>query len=87
MIRRRLGGHEMLGLALGLEAPEDLHPLAARDRLRQAWVSFLEELVSERPAVVLIEDLHWAEEPLLDLLEAASPRCTRAAARTRHGTP
>ncbi len=71
VIRRRLGRHEMLGLALGLEAPEDLHPLAARDRLRQAWVSFLEELVSERPAVVLVEDLHWAEEPLLDLLEAA----------------
>ena len=69
-VRRRLGQREILGLTLGLEAPSDLHPLAARDRLREACVSFLQELVSGQPAVVLIEDLHWAEEPLLALLEA-----------------
>ena len=69
-VRRRLGERAILGLTLGLEAPADLHPLAARDRLRQAWVAFLEELVAEQPAVVLVEDLHWAEEALLDLLEA-----------------
>ncbi|MDX6454749.1 MAG: hypothetical protein QOD48_856 [Gaiellaceae bacterium] len=69
-VRRRLGEHEILGLTLGLEAPAELHPLAARDRLRQAWVVFLEELVAEQPAVVLVEDLHWADEALLDLLEA-----------------
>ncbi len=70
-VRRRLGGSAILGLTLGLEAPSDLHPLAARDRLRQAWVSFLESLVAEQPAVVLIEDVHWADDALLDLLEAA----------------
>ncbi|MEO5634688.1 adenylate/guanylate cyclase domain-containing protein [Gaiella sp.] len=69
-VRRRLGDRAILGLTLGLEAPTDLHPLAARDRLRQAWVAFLEELVAEQPAVVLVEDLHWADEALLDLLEA-----------------
>ncbi len=69
-IRRRLGRRAILGLTLGLEAPADIHPLAARDRLRQAWVSFLDELVAEQPAVVLVEDLHWADEALLDLLEA-----------------
>jgi class 3 adenylate cyclase/tetratricopeptide (TPR) repeat protein len=69
-VRRRLGEREILGLTLGLEAPADLHPLAARDRLRQAWVAFLEELVSEQPAVVLVEDLHWADEGLLELIEA-----------------
>jgi class 3 adenylate cyclase len=69
-VRRRLGQREILGLTLGLEAPSDLHPLAARDRLREACVSFLQELVSGQPAFVLIEDLHWAEEPLLALLEA-----------------
>jgi class 3 adenylate cyclase len=69
-VRRRLGEREILGLTLGLEAPADLHPLAARDRLRQAWVAFLEELVSEQSAVVLIEDLHWADEGLLELIEA-----------------
>ena len=30
----------------------------------------VEELVAEQPAVVLVEDLHWAEGALLDLLEA-----------------
>ncbi len=69
-VRRRLGERAILGMTLGLEAPADLHPLAARDRLRQAWVAFLDELVAEQPAVVLVEDLHWADEALLDLLEA-----------------
>ncbi len=69
-VRRRLGQRAILGMTLGLEAPSDLHPLAARDQLRQAWAAFLDELVAEQPAVVLVEDLHWAEEALLDLLEA-----------------
>jgi class 3 adenylate cyclase len=69
VVRARLGAREMLGLTLGLEPAEELHPLTARERLHDAWVDFLAELAVERPAVVLVEDLHWAEEPLLDLLE------------------
>ena len=69
-MQRRLGSREILGLTLGLKAPSDLHPLAARDRLRQAWVDFVQELVADQPAVVLMEDVHWGEEALLDLLEA-----------------
>jgi predicted ATPase len=46
-----------------------LHPLAVRHSLYEAWVEFLGELVANRPAVVLVEDLHWAEEPLLDLID------------------
>jgi class 3 adenylate cyclase len=67
--RAKLGEHEILGLALGLEVAGDLHPLAARERLHEATVAFLEELAAERPLVVLVEDIHWAEEPLFDLLE------------------
>jgi class 3 adenylate cyclase/tetratricopeptide (TPR) repeat protein len=69
VVRRVLSGREILGLTLGLDTGGDLHPLAARDRLHDAWVDLLAELVSERPVVMLLEDLHWAEEPLLDLLE------------------
>jgi class 3 adenylate cyclase len=69
-VRRKLEHRQILGLTLGLEPPSDVHPLAVRDRLREAWVDFLEELVAGQPAVVLIEDLHWADEALLDLLEA-----------------
>ncbi len=71
-VRRRLGAREILGLTLGLDVAGDLHPLAARDRLHAAWVEFLTDLASERPLVVLVEDVHWAEQPLLDLIERAA---------------
>jgi class 3 adenylate cyclase len=66
---RRLGDREILGLSLGLDLAEDLHPLAARDRHHAAWVSLFSDLAAERPVVVLVEDVHWAEDPLLDLIE------------------
>ena len=65
----RLAPREILGLTLGLDVAQDLHPLAARDRFQDAWVEFLGQIASERTTVVLIEDVHWGEEPLLDLLE------------------
>ena len=68
-VRVRLGHRELLGLALGLDVPGDLHPLVARDRFQDAWVELLSELTGTRPVVVLVEDVHWAEEPLLVLLE------------------
>jgi class 3 adenylate cyclase len=67
-VLRRLGGRQILGLTLGLELDSDLHPLAARDRLHGGWVEFLQMMVETRPLVLLVEDLHWAEEELLDLL-------------------
>jgi class 3 adenylate cyclase/tetratricopeptide (TPR) repeat protein len=68
-VRRRLGTREILGLTLGLDVVGDLHPLAARDRLHAAWVELFTELASTRPLVVLVEDVHWAERPLLELIE------------------
>jgi AAA ATPase domain/Adenylate and Guanylate cyclase catalytic domain len=68
-VRRRLGERAILGLTLGLDVAGDLHPLAARDKLHAAWVAFVTEQASERPVVLLVEDAHWAEPPLLELLE------------------
>ena len=68
-VQRKLEGREILGLALGLDVARELHPLDARERLHEAVVAFIDELASVRPAVVLIEDIHWAEDDLLDLLE------------------
>jgi class 3 adenylate cyclase len=65
----RLASREILGLTLGLDVGGDLHPLVARDRLHEAWVALADELTAERPAVILVEDLHWAEGELLDLLD------------------
>jgi class 3 adenylate cyclase len=65
----RVAGREGLGFTLGLAPPEGMHPLTVRDRLRTSWVGFLQELTGERPAAVLVEDLHWAGDELCDLLQ------------------
>jgi len=69
VVADRLGERRFLGLTLGLDVGVDLHPLAARERLHDSWAEFLEELVRELPAVVLVEDLHWGDDDLCDLLE------------------
>jgi class 3 adenylate cyclase/tetratricopeptide (TPR) repeat protein len=66
----RFGRFRYLGLTLGLDISDDLHPLAARERLHDSWAEFLQELAAERPTVVLVEDVHWAEDDLLDLLDS-----------------
>ena len=69
IVAERLGDHAFLGLTIGLTPPERLHPLVARERLHDSWVDFVNGLVGERPTVVVIEDVHWAEDDLCDLLE------------------
>jgi hypothetical protein len=71
-VRARLAGDEILGVTLGLEPLGDLHPLVAREQLHDAWIGLIERLVVDRPVLVVVEDLHWAEEPLLDLLDRLS---------------
>jgi class 3 adenylate cyclase len=65
----QLGEHQILGLALGLDVAGDLHPLDAREQLHSATVAFVEELAANAPTVLVIEDIHWAEPDLLDLVE------------------
>ena len=67
-VLERLGGRETLGLTFGLAVTGDLHPLAARERHHDAWIALLDELTATSPVCLVVEDLHWAEEPLLDLL-------------------
>ena len=70
-ILARLGERTILALALGLRLAGDLHPIEARDRLHESWIELVGEIADEQPLVVLVEDVHWAEEPLLELLERA----------------
>ena len=70
----RVTGREGLGFTLGLAPPEGMHPLTVRDRIRTSWVGFLQELTAERPAAVLVEDLHWAGDELCDLLQMLAER-------------
>ena len=68
-VAERLTEHPYLGLTLGLPSSEELHPLVARERLHDAWVDFVGELVADQPVVLLIEDMHWAEDDLCDLID------------------
>lgn len=69
VVAARIGHRPYLGLTLGLAAGEDVHPLVARERLHDAWAEFLAGLTREQPVVMLIEDLHWAEDDLFDLVD------------------
>jgi class 3 adenylate cyclase/S1-C subfamily serine protease len=49
---------------LGLEAEE-----ASREENFAAWRAFLEALAADGPAIVVIEDLHWADEAMLAFMD------------------
>ena len=51
-----------------------LHPPREREELFTAWRRFLEGIADERPAVLVFEDLHWADEALLAFLEHLADR-------------
>ena len=58
-----------LGLGLpGSRAPE-MSPGEVRAQIYGAWTRYIAGLGRERPTVLAIEDIHWASEPLLDLLD------------------
>jgi class 3 adenylate cyclase/tetratricopeptide (TPR) repeat protein len=65
----RLAGREILGLTLGLDVAGDLDPRAALLRLQDEWVDLISRLGAGGPAVLAIEDLHWAAEQLVEVLE------------------
>ena len=61
---------DLLGLASGvLEAVR-----AERSQQEIAWAAreWAQRLAQEQPLVLLFEDIHWAEEPLLELIEHLS---------------
>jgi class 3 adenylate cyclase/tetratricopeptide (TPR) repeat protein len=63
----------LVGRLLGVEADddpaEDLDPKRTRDRIFAAVRAVLESLSRRGPIVIAIEDTHWADEGMLDLIE------------------
>jgi class 3 adenylate cyclase/tetratricopeptide (TPR) repeat protein len=61
-----VGSHlrPLVGLAGGTEGGGD-----RRDEAFAAWTRFFEGLADERPLVLVFEDLHWADEHLLDFVD------------------
>ena len=43
---------------------------ASRDELFGAWRAFFERLAAEAPVVLVVEDVHWADDGLLDFLHS-----------------
>ena len=56
-------------LALVGLADEDELGGNRRNEVFSAWRRFLEALAEQRPLVVVFEDLHWADESLLDFID------------------
>jgi class 3 adenylate cyclase len=56
--------HPLVGLAAGVELGGD-----RQDEAFAAWRRFCEALAERGPAVLVVEDLHWADELLLDFLD------------------
>jgi DNA-binding SARP family transcriptional activator/class 3 adenylate cyclase len=61
-----VGGH--LGPLIGLTGTAELGG-DRRVEAFAAWRRFLEALAEQRPAVLVVEDLHWADDALLDFLD------------------
>jgi class 3 adenylate cyclase len=67
-----------LAFTVGVEDPSlpfaDLEPREMRVESHAAWRSFFSALAAQRPLIVVIEDIHWADPALLDLLEELAER-------------
>ncbi|HUF06749.1 MAG TPA: AAA family ATPase [Candidatus Binatia bacterium] len=53
----------LVGLATNVELGRD------QNEVFSAWRLFLESLAAERPLVLVFEDLHWADDSLLDFVD------------------
>ncbi|MFQ6026030.1 MAG: AAA family ATPase [Dehalococcoidia bacterium] len=56
----------------GLEAAPDIDPEQARFRLFDSITAFLKSASQGQPIVLMLDDLHWADKPSLQLLEFVS---------------
>lgn len=57
-----------LSALLGFDAPQGL----SREDLFEAWRSYLELVARRAPLILVLEDIHWADEGLLDFIEFAA---------------
>ena len=75
------------GIDVGEGSLGQFRPEAVADELGRAWSRFAAALASTRPAILVIEDAHWADDQLLDTLErmvgrVQAPLLVLATART-----
>jgi class 3 adenylate cyclase/tetratricopeptide (TPR) repeat protein len=82
----RFSGEDGMGItaillsSIGIEVPSDplagTDPQVARRVIARAWQRYLESMAGEGPVLALIEDIHWADPNLLELIEAVASRAS-----------
>jgi class 3 adenylate cyclase/tetratricopeptide (TPR) repeat protein len=75
MARKRIGDlvagmPESAAVSRGLAGLTGLDASAAQEELVWAFRRMLERLADEKPLIVLVDDVHWAEPTLLDMVES-----------------
>ena len=67
-----------LATSASLQAPNNpldlVEPESVGDEIARAWPRFLTGMASQAPAAIIVEDLHWADERLVSMLESVSTR-------------
>lgn len=83
----RAGGHgdgdaarlaDLVLATVGVESEGAADTARDREPIFNAWQLLLEALARNRPHVIIFEDLHWASDSLLDLVEHVMGPRTRA---------
>ena len=63
---------------IGLDDPEsplrDMPPRAVIGEIHRAWLSFFARMAADGPLIAVVEDIHWADGAMLDLLESLPDR-------------
>lgn len=63
------------GIELDDNPLDRVRPIAVVTELARRWPQFLSAIAAQEPVVVLIEDLHWASEQVVDMVERLQARC------------
>lgn len=73
---------QALGLTAGIpihDSPlERMTPQDVAEELAQSWPRFVTALAATGPCVLIVEDLHWAGEQMIDMIETLVSRTTGA---------
>ncbi len=78
LLVRQLGFSIGLKLGPGEEVRPSANTTEQRETLFRAWRVFFESLARLQPLLICIDDIHWANEALLDLLEYLTQRVSDA---------
>jgi class 3 adenylate cyclase/tetratricopeptide (TPR) repeat protein len=64
---------------MGFESPlDEIDAQRAREEAHRSVLSFIEGSARQRPVVVVLSDLHWADDVVFDMIDALADRLSRS---------